>query len=201
MSESDIDAEESAESEQPEEPVESAESEESEQPEEPVESAESEETDEDDKDKDNEMDAPEHTSRNIESYNPEMVGTWGGSCTCPDGSIYFVGDNFDACHSLACVGGKSGECHKFEHHLWSGKSVNCAAGNVYHMTGAGRWGGKCTCPDGQTYWVGDNWDSCESLACVNGTPGECHKFIDAVWAEKKVECLPAKERVFGEREN
>ena len=38
------------------------------------------------------------------------VGGWGGICTCPDGHEYEVGDNMDACASLACVGGTSGAC-------------------------------------------------------------------------------------------
>lgn len=38
------------------------------------------------------------------------VGTWGGTCACPDGQIYQVGDNGDACGSLACVGGLAGIC-------------------------------------------------------------------------------------------
>ena len=38
------------------------------------------------------------------------VGMWGGSCTCPDGQSYWVGDNIDLCASLACVGGVSGAC-------------------------------------------------------------------------------------------
>jgi len=34
----------------------------------------------------------------------------GGTCTCPDGQIFQVGDNGDNCGSLACVGGISGTC-------------------------------------------------------------------------------------------
>ena len=33
------------------------------------------------------------------------VGGHGGTCTCPDGSVYQVGDNYDNCGSLACEGG------------------------------------------------------------------------------------------------
>eukprot|EP00662_Eupelagonemidae_sp_cell21_P057001 gene57001-biopygen118455 len=29
---------------------------------------------------------------------------WGGYCNCPDGNQYAVGDNYDACGSLACAG-------------------------------------------------------------------------------------------------
>jgi len=33
------------------------------------------------------------------------VGNWGGFCRCPSGTVYQVGDNYDSCGSLACVGG------------------------------------------------------------------------------------------------
>ena len=49
-------------------------------------------------------------SANLVERNVEGVGAWGGSCTCPDGNVYFVGDNNDYCSSLACVGGRSGHC-------------------------------------------------------------------------------------------
>jgi hypothetical protein len=37
-------------------------------------------------------------------------GAWGGLCICPDGTPYEVGDNNDACGSLACEGGVAGPC-------------------------------------------------------------------------------------------
>jgi hypothetical protein len=38
--------------------------------------------------------------------------------------------------------------------------------NYYRkVEGVGAAGGVCTCPDGATYEVGDNGDSCDSLAC------------------------------------
>ena len=66
----------------------------------------------------------------------------------------------------------------------------CRAGpqsNQYddeHAPGTGDWGGSCTCPDGQTYQVGDLWGTranstakgeCNALACHGGVAGECHK--------------------------
>jgi hypothetical protein len=39
--------------------------------------------------------------------------------------------------------------------------------------GVGGWGGTCTCPDGTVYQVGDYHNSCASIACINGIPGEC----------------------------
>uniref|UniRef100_A0A7S0Q9B7 Apple domain-containing protein n=1 Tax=Coccolithus braarudii TaxID=221442 RepID=A0A7S0Q9B7_9EUKA len=53
------------------------------------------------------------------------VGGWGGSCTCPDGRVYFAGDNRDWCRSLACVGGVVGKCN-FYAGQWSFTSVECA---------------------------------------------------------------------------
>ena len=53
------------------------------------------------------------------------VGEWGGTCTCPDGRVYSVGDNLDLCASLACAGGESGACHQSAG-PWSYRSVECA---------------------------------------------------------------------------
>ena len=47
---------------------------------------------------------------NVVHTNAPGVGGWGGTCTCPDGSVYQVGDEANACASLACVGGISGIC-------------------------------------------------------------------------------------------
>jgi len=43
-------------------------------------------------------------------YQKSGVGTWGGTCTCPSGEVYYVGDNNDYCGSLACNGGVAGTC-------------------------------------------------------------------------------------------
>lgn len=40
-----------------------------------------------------------------EWIGPPQVGGWGGRCRCPSGTVYEVGDNYDSCRSLACVGG------------------------------------------------------------------------------------------------
>ena len=55
------------------------------------------------------------------------VGLWGGSCTCPDGAVYLVGDNADMCGSLACVGGVAGECNEWFSYEWAYRKVVCAA--------------------------------------------------------------------------
>merc|ERR1712064_94193 len=63
------------------------------------------------------------------------------------------------------------------------------SGNVVtdNAAGVGGWGGSCTCPDGQVYQVGDNYDACGSLACVGGTPGTCNRH-DGAWSRRKVTC-------------
>ena len=60
--------------------------------------------------------------------------------------------------------------------------------------GVGGWGGWCTCPDGQRYNVGDNGDSCGSLACEGGAAGPCDKFVDASRTGKKATCARTESR-------
>lgn len=54
--------------------------------------------------------APGRQTKNVIQTNVPGVGEWGGTCSCPDGAIYNVGDNNDGCGSLACVGGVPGPC-------------------------------------------------------------------------------------------
>ena len=51
---------------------------------------------------------------NLVETNAPGVGGWGGTCTCPDGEVYQVGDfdNDDYCGSLACIGGVAGSCYR-----------------------------------------------------------------------------------------
>jgi hypothetical protein len=51
--------------------------------------------------------------------------------------------------------------------------ISVSEGNVYGNVGAGVRGGTCTCPDGQVFYVGDNNDSCGSLACDGGVSAGC----------------------------
>ena len=67
-----------------------------------------------------------YTSGNIVEENADGVGGWGGSCTCPDGTVYQVGDNGDYCKSIACIGGISGVCNQSDGE-WAGRKVTCAA--------------------------------------------------------------------------
>merc|ERR1719203_1120644 len=57
----------------------------------------------------------------------EGVGGWSGTCTCPDGQQYHVGDMNEACQDMACVGGVPGQCEKEEAGERAGKGVFCAA--------------------------------------------------------------------------
>lgn len=134
----------------------------------------------------------------------EGVGGFGGSCTCPDGQTYQVGDNLDDCGSLACHGGVPGTCERENRSERMGFRVICSDSprrgssksesrsegrsisgrgsisglNLYTQTeGVGGFGGWCTCPDGQRYQVGDNLDDCGSLACEGGVPGDCEREI------------------------
>jgi len=66
---------------------------------------------------------------NLVEENAPGVGEWGGSCTCPDGSVYQVGDNIDHCGSLACIGGVSGTCNR-DHGEWSRRKVTCGAPDI-----------------------------------------------------------------------
>ena len=68
---------------------------------------------------------PSCTSNQVQQNAPNVGNTpngWGGTCTCPDGGVYLVGDNLDSCASLACVGGASGLCSK---HSGTGVKVTC----------------------------------------------------------------------------
>lgn len=61
---------------------------------------------------------------NIVEKNVAGVGGWGGSCTCPDGQVYQVGDQNNYCKSLACIGGTSGKCNRHSG-TWSNTKVTC----------------------------------------------------------------------------
>jgi len=57
----------------------------------------------------------------------DNVGAWGGWCTCPNGQRYNVGDQNDACGSLACVRGFAGECQREVDLARKGMKAVCAA--------------------------------------------------------------------------
>jgi len=70
---------------------------------------------------------------------------------------------------------------------WSvvlGDGINTVEEDVIQVGG---WGGTCLCPDGSTYQVGDNWDACATLACVNGQKVNCNEYFGE-WSDRKVTC-------------
>ena len=63
----------------------------------------------------------EHKYRKVEG-----VGAQGAQCRCPDGSLSWVGDNNDACKSLACEGGTVvGVCGSAMPEKFSGYKMTC----------------------------------------------------------------------------
>eukprot|EP00966_Prymnesium_polylepis_P324921 7380920-Prymnesium_polylepis.1 len=62
--------------------------------------------------------------KNVRIENDGSVGVWGGTCTCPDGQVYLVGDENNACATMACENGVAGLCnHYFS--LWAHRRVKC----------------------------------------------------------------------------
>ena len=126
------------------------------------------------------------------------MGGWGGSCTCPDGKVYQVGDlqGHSACSKedgcpLACDGGKPGKLNK-QRGPWSHRSVACVdVSRLNKVTedaeDAGGWGGDCTCPDGQLYQVGDKDFGGKELACIGGKAGKINE-KNGAWSHRKVVC-------------
>jgi hypothetical protein len=49
---------------------------------------------------------------NLLEHNIPEVGGWSGTCTCPNGQQYKVGDLHNGCRSLACIGGVSSGCSR-----------------------------------------------------------------------------------------
>ena len=141
-------------------------------------------------------------TENYYQQNIPGAGYWGGECTCPDGQKYWVADHYRGnCKNMAysCVGGTPGKCNKVKDAKWARNQVICGHEDtgeekhknkvLYNVPGVTGWGGQCTCPDGQKYWVGDNKNYCATIACIGGISGECHKKNLAKWAGgKKVIC-------------
>jgi len=65
------------------------------------------------------------TSSNIVIEYSDNVGVWGGTCTCADGLVYLVGDEGNACGSLACENGLPGSCNHYVS-IWAHRKVKCA---------------------------------------------------------------------------
>ncbi len=78
---------------------------------------------------------PVAPSANVYLSGVEGVGSFGGTCTCPDGLSYLVGDNSDSCGSLACVGGRPSACESVYRPERKGMkaicSTDCFPGRYY----------------------------------------------------------------------
>jgi len=108
---------------------------------------------------------PTHAD-NVVEEKARGVGGWGGSCTCPDGSVYQVGDNYDYCDSLACNGGISGACNKV-HGEWSYRKVTCGAPlDSKLLNTAFVQGPKTGCEPG--YMQPSSAEDCKTIAAANG---------------------------------
>jgi len=68
---------------------------------------------------------PPTVELNVVQENADNAGVWGGRCTCPDGNVYWVGDNLNFCASLSCLYGHSGVCHDWQG-PWSRRRVTCS---------------------------------------------------------------------------
>lgn len=59
-------------------------------------------------------------------YNNKLDnGGWGGTCTCPNGMQYSVGDHHDLCATMACDGGTPGPCESLHSEERNGYGVIC----------------------------------------------------------------------------
>ena len=121
--------------------------------------------------------------RNQVVQNADGVGGHGGTCTCPNGEVYRVGDWSNNCGSLACIGGVQGDTCGSDNDGGRNVMVICATTNVREsgVDGLGNWGGTCTCPDGQVFNVGsiqanggcNAWNNgvADTAACYGGVIG------------------------------
>ena len=69
--------------------------------------------------------------KNVVIKGDTTVGTWGGTCTCPDGQVYLAGEiisskpeNKNECGELACEGGTPGICNHY-YSIWAQNRVQC----------------------------------------------------------------------------
>jgi len=93
-----------------------------------------------------------------DAYVPGKAGSWGGYCRCPiSGKTYAVGDNFDACASLSCLGGENVD--------------SCSSGRVQGWEGSG-WG--VVCARNRTECCGESFPLSKELAtgCLNSWRNE-----------------------------
>lgn len=103
------------------------------------------------------------------------VGGYGGSCTCPSGIVYWVGDQHNNCNSLRCDGGTPGQCHK-SYGKWSYNQVTCTQAPSPTPPTSGCLANKCRPGGGYTgiysfnTFVG-NPNLCTDKYCEHYLPG------------------------------
>jgi hypothetical protein len=142
--------------------------------------------------------------------NDGRGGKYGGTCRCPNGDVYSVGNDPSKALKDEALMCKDGIKATFvgDYGVHSFKSVVCEpAGSLgkdqyssYDFPG--RLGGFCKCPNGQVYPAGDRWDNCGSLTCDGGEPIEraligqskqtCFRFENEMWAQRGVQCWGPK---------
>jgi len=119
-------------------------------------------------------------------FTPEQIQNVCASKTCQYSEGYHLGKPF-----------KCGQGSKLKPNYvdiiidnkQSSQKQCCIDNNKYEKDAktVGGWGGYCTCPDGSKYAVGDKYNACGSLSCVNGSFGKCFKY-DGPWSRMKVTC-------------
>lgn len=128
-------------------------------------------------------------------FREQSIGGWGGTCTCPDGQTYQVGDRHDNCRTMVCIGGTASSCSQSELPERKGRGVICGFKEVQdryqYNSLVGSWGGTCTCPNGVVYVVGDNRDRCKTMACYGGVPSACEQNSNAKRVGMEVFCAPS----------
>ena len=129
----------------------------------------------------------------------EHVGSWSGSCKCPNGETYKVGDKHNGCRSIACENGISSGCTRNDK-SGSRKKMICSLNDVptnlvvKNDKDAGGWSGTCKCPDGESYKVGDKHTGCRALACEGGVSSGCDR-NDTSGKYTKVICSSVNQHV------
>lgn len=107
------------------------------------------------------------------------VGGYGGTCTCPDGQEYEVGDHHNHCGSLACEGGTWTDCESVDMPKRQGMKVTCAPA-LYSHKGCLRMIDLCAGDSPKQPWYDANWTAWRvgfGVACANFYEGP---FCDAL---------------------
>jgi len=142
----------------------------------------------------------------------ENAGFWGGTCTCPDGQLYEVGDNNDGCKSLACVGGEAGDCKKdgiqaVNHGMKVTCAPNVSAEDLKAYEAEVRHQFKVAglqCNVGQSVFCFGSGVNCSGAQCCpDGSvcPSASADFTDCPGGKKFADCLSPMLRVAWLRAN